>query len=94
LSRELPLPLYRILGGGREGFYVERVDAWVDTEAKGYDPEDSWTHSLKSKLLAVVKTRESALAVLRLHGATEYHDNAAKGWHWDAPLTPMPETTA
>lgn len=88
-GNDLPLPLYRLAGSEGFGFRVDRVDAWVDTESPSYDPDDNWSHCIKAVSLAETTSREAAMAVLRLHEATEYHDLTDPRWHWGAPLTPM-----
>lgn len=43
--------------------------------------------NLKSKQLASSPNKDSAIAALKLFGATEYHDWSVKGAHWNMPLT-------
>ncbi len=97
---ESKYPLFRLhhrspVGqNGEYGYSVDVVLADVDTEAPGYDPEDSWTHSVKAKELAFTTSRASALAVLRLHDACFFQDwtkRPSKGWN--EPLTLLAEAT-
>ena len=55
-----------------------RKQIWVDV----------WTPR-GGRQVACVTSREAALAVLRLHGVTEYHDWTQPRAHWGSPLTTL-----
>lgn len=78
-------PLYRLRGSERNGFWV---DVWLADVRPGSDPEDPYALP-HTKQLACCLTRESAIAVLRLHGVTKIHDWTAKGANWRMPMTPV-----
>ncbi len=84
-----PTPLYRILGPFAAG---EEVSSEGEHTFPTYEV-DVYRHERPTReriqILALVKTKESALAVLRLHGATEYHDWTVEGANWDMPLVPV-----
>jgi hypothetical protein len=79
-------PFYRLFhyAAPRPHWCADVVLAAVDFDEPSYDPEDSWTHTVKSKTLCVTSTREASEAVLRLTGAEEYQDWSQPGG-WDAP---------
>lgn len=97
MSIPLRYPLFRLHGGGSwatddgEGDHRYWVDVVLedgpDTEADGYDHEDTWTHMPKTKELGATTTREAAMAILRLHEAKEYQDWTPAGPRkgWDSP---------
>lgn len=60
-----PLPTYRLHADDADGFIIDRVDA-------PEDPDDD----APARTIAAVRSRESALAVLRLVGAEVFHDCA------------------
>ncbi len=75
-------PLYRLLGG--PGRYV--IDVWVSDVAPGTNPDDPYGEP-ECKTIADVLSLDSAMAVLRLCGATRYHDRTQRGASWDTPIT-------
>ena len=83
------LPLYRLHHQRIDdmlvdGFMVDVVTAEVDFDCPSYDPDDSWTHTVKSHEVAHVTTREAASAVLRLV-CDRYQDWTQPGG-WNAPM--------
>lgn len=83
-------PYYRLFQDP-DGFRIDVVLAAVDFDDPSYDPEDSWTHTVKSKEIADVKTREAADAVLRLV-CSEYMAWGPLGW--DSPMVTLPSSDA
>lgn len=88
-------PLYRLhrYDDPHEHFVVDVVLAAVDFDAPSYDPEDSWTHTVKSKTLSITRTREAAESVLRLQGIDAYQDWTQPGG-WDSPMVALPYRSA
>jgi hypothetical protein len=73
-------PFYRLFNEGQK-WWVDEVVAPVDTECPHYDPEDSWTHTVKCRRIAVTNGIDGAFAALRLVGAEYYQDwTTNKGW--------------
>lgn len=83
---DLPLPLFRLQHHDGQ-YHVERIDHWVDIVHPDYDEEDEYTHHMVVKPIASAASRESALAVMRLHGVMAFHDWTSKRPSWDMPLT-------
>ncbi len=81
-------PFYRLFQYP-SGFRVDVVLASVDFDEPSYDPDDRWTHAIKSKEIAHVKTKEAADAVLRLV-CTEYMAWGPRGW--DSPMVTLPNS--
>ncbi len=90
-------PLYRLHAYGARSFVVDAIlGPGPDTEAPGFDPDDDWTHTFRSKTLAATTTREAALAALRLAGAEAFQDWTEEGPRLghDSPLTKLTEARA
>lgn len=81
-------PFYRLHQRG-DRFEVDRVVGEILID--GYDPSDDWGWMVDAPEIADVDSRDAALAVLRLCGATEFQDWTDVGHRrgWESPLTPL-----
>jgi len=76
-------PFYR-LNERRGRYIVDRVEG--EELIDGFEPDDDWGRCIVAPELADVASRESAMAVLRLFGATKFQD-WTKQRGWDLPFT-------
>lgn len=78
----LSFPFYRLLPPHQDGVYIIDVVLYEEANVRDYYDFDE----NQTKMLAATTSRESAMAALKLFGATEYQDWTQKNAHWGMPL--------